>query len=55
MSMLLMAKGRLTREHLLSSKMLRVWIARGDRQKMGKPDPSLAKSVSVPKGKPALL
>ena len=49
-----MLQRRLTREHLLSSKMLRVWIASGDRQNMGKPEPSLAKSVSVPKGKPAL-
>lgn len=44
----------LTREHLLSSRMLRVWMARGDKQKMGNPDPSLAKSVRVPKGNPAL-
>ena len=43
----------LTKEHRLSSWMLRVWMARGDRQKIGKPDPSLAKSVSVPNGKPA--
>ena len=36
--------------YLGSSMILRVWMARGDRQKMGNPAPSQAKSTSVPKG-----
>lgn len=32
--------------------MLRVWMASGDRQKMGYPAPSEAKSTRVPKGYP---
>ena len=36
--------------YLGSSMMFRVWMARGDRQKMGNPAPSHAKSTRVPKG-----
>ena len=46
--------GALTSEQRLSSRMLRVCMANGDRQKMGNPELSLAKSTSVPKGYPAL-
>lgn len=38
-----------------TSMRLRAWMASGDRQKMGMPAPSDAKSTSVPKGYPARL
>ena len=43
----------ITRLHLGSSIMFRVWIARGESANIGHPAPSAAKSTIVPNGYPA--